>query len=214
MTPWEIKARELANCNCAFGCPCQFNALPTSGDCQAYFGMIIDSGHFGNTRLDGLAAAGVMKWPGPIHFGKGQALLIVDERASEAQRSAILAIMAGAETDPGATVFNVFASTLEKAFDPVFKNVDIAIDINARKGHVRVDGLINAFAEPIKNPVTGAEHRARIDIVGGFEYEVAEMASGTADITGPIPIKLSASHAHFAQLHLNNHGIIKSRPAA
>ena len=26
---WEVKVREFANCNCNYGCPCQFNALPT-----------------------------------------------------------------------------------------------------------------------------------------------------------------------------------------
>ena len=25
MTPWEIRTIEFANCNCAYGCPCQFN---------------------------------------------------------------------------------------------------------------------------------------------------------------------------------------------
>jgi Uncharacterized conserved protein len=24
MTPWEIEGRELVNCNCSYGCPCQF----------------------------------------------------------------------------------------------------------------------------------------------------------------------------------------------
>jgi hypothetical protein len=35
MTPWEIRTIELANCNCAYGCPCQFNAYPTYGKCEA-----------------------------------------------------------------------------------------------------------------------------------------------------------------------------------
>ncbi len=34
MTPWEIKGREFGNCNCDYGCPCQFNALPTHGHCR------------------------------------------------------------------------------------------------------------------------------------------------------------------------------------
>ena len=34
MTPWELKMKEFVNCNCAYGCPCQFNALPTNGNCQ------------------------------------------------------------------------------------------------------------------------------------------------------------------------------------
>ena len=35
MTEWEIKGREFGNCNCSYGCPCQFNALPTHGHCHA-----------------------------------------------------------------------------------------------------------------------------------------------------------------------------------
>ncbi len=35
MIDWAIKGREFANCNCSYGCPCQFNALPTDGTCKA-----------------------------------------------------------------------------------------------------------------------------------------------------------------------------------
>ena len=53
---WMIKGREFANCNCAYGCPCQFNALPTHGDCHGLFGLEIKEGNFGALRLDGLRA--------------------------------------------------------------------------------------------------------------------------------------------------------------
>jgi len=36
MTPWEIQADEIVSCNCAYGCPCQFNALPTNDNCEAF----------------------------------------------------------------------------------------------------------------------------------------------------------------------------------
>ena len=42
MTSWEVHGRELANCNCAYGCPCQFNALPTYGTCEAAAGFEIE----------------------------------------------------------------------------------------------------------------------------------------------------------------------------
>ena len=35
MIPWEIHAIQVTNCNCDYGCPCQFNALPTYGTCEA-----------------------------------------------------------------------------------------------------------------------------------------------------------------------------------
>lgn len=53
---WEMKAREFNNCNCDFGCPCQFNSLPTNGTYKAVVGFAIDEGHFGDTRIDGLRA--------------------------------------------------------------------------------------------------------------------------------------------------------------
>ena len=214
MIPWEMQALEFANCNCDFGCPCQFNARPTQGTCEAVVGLDITKGYFGDVKLDGLRAVGVMQWPGPIHMGQGQAFLIVDERASDAQRNAILTIMTGGETAPGATIFSVFASTLEKAFDPEFRKIDIEIDVDRRRGRIAVAGLIDATGEPIRNPVTGAEHRARIDLPDGFEYEIAEIGQGTSTIQGPIPLTLKATHSQFVRMHLNNNGIVKKKAAA
>jgi hypothetical protein len=64
---WTIKGREFAHCNCAYGCPCQFNALPTHGDCRALLGVEIEKGHHGTTKLDGLKFAAVFAWPGPSY---------------------------------------------------------------------------------------------------------------------------------------------------
>jgi hypothetical protein len=214
MTPWEVQADEFVTCNCAYGCPCQFNALPTHGFCEAVAGFVIKKGHFASTRLDGLHAVAILQWPGPIHEGKGKALPIVDARASEAQRAALLTILSGKETKPFATMWNVFAAMTEKVFDPQFKPIDIAIDVEGRKGHIRIDGLVDVKGEPIRNPVTGNEHRPRIDLVGGFEYEIAEIGSGTTKTMGPIALKLDKTYAQFAHIHLNNNGIVPSRKAA
>ena len=75
-------------------------------------------------------------------------------------------------------------------------------------------GLVECRGEPIKNPVTGAEHRARIEMPDGFEYEVAEMGSATATTQGKIQLNLKDSYGQFARLHLNNHGVVKSRAAS
>jgi len=209
MIPWEIQADELVACNCAYGCPCQFNALPTYGSCEAMAGYQIKHGHFGDTPLDDLRAVGVLWWPRAIHEGNGKAFIIADERADEAQRSALLTILSGGETDPGSTMWNVYASTMEKVFDPVFKPIEIEVDVEARFGRIFVDGLVECSGEPIRNPVTGEAHRALIDLPDGFEYRLAEMGSATFETKGPITMSFKNRYAQFAHIHLNNHGIAK-----
>ncbi len=213
MTPWELEAVELAACNCAYGCPCQFNALPTYGNCEAMVGFKIKRGYFGDTRLDGLNAVAIMQWPGPIHEGAGKAFIIVDERADAQQREALLTILSGGETDPGATIWNVFSATLDKVFEPVFKPIKIEIDVDERRGHVLVEGIAESRGEPIRNPVTGEKHRARISLPHGFEYTLAEVGSSTFKTTGPIALSYVDRYAQFARLHLNNHGVVQADAA-
>jgi hypothetical protein len=207
-TKWMIKAREFTNCNCAYGCPCQFNALPTYGFCQAVVGMEIDEGYHGETRLDGIRFAGLFRWPGAIHEGRGEAAVIIDEKASEAQREALLRILSGQDTEPGATIFEVFSATFEKVHDPIFAPIDFVVDIDARTGRLMVPGVTEGHGEPIKNPVTGAEHRARIDLPHGFEYTLAEVGRGWTKATGPIAFELADSYGQFAHVHLSQSGIV------
>jgi len=211
MTPWEIKATEFVNCNCSYGCPCQFNALPTYGHCEAAGAFSIKEGHYGDVKLDGLALGGIFQWPGAIHEGRGKCQPFVDERADARQREALLKIMSGQDTAPMATIFAVFASTMEKVYDPIFAPIKFDVDVEARKGRVVVPGLLEVEGEPIKNPVTGAEHRARIDMPDGFEYEIAEIGSGTTKSQGNIQLDLKATYGQFAHLHLNNHGVVRHR---
>jgi hypothetical protein len=208
MIPWEIKATELVNCNCAYGCPCQFNALPTHGFCEAISAYKITEGFHGDVRIDGLNAIAIFQWPGAIHHGKGKAFRIIDKRANETQRQSLRRILEGEDTEPGKTVWNVFAATLDHIFDPMFEDIAIDIDVDARRAHVSVPGLVDVSAEPIRNPVTGAEHRARIDLPDGFEYRIAEMGSGSARVEGPIPLTLNGTYAQLAHLHLNQNGVV------
>ena len=209
MIDWRIKGREFANCNCDYGCPCQFNALPTHGNCEAAVGFQIDEGHFGDVKLDGLRAAGIYSWPGAVHEGNGTMQLIVDEKADEAQRDALLRIMRGEETEPMTTMWSVYAAMTTTILDPLFKPIDFEVDVEARTARLSVPGVIEGSGEPIRNPVTGNIHRARIDLPHGFEYEIAEIGSGTTKTTGSIELNLESSYGQFAELHLSNTGVVR-----
>src|SRR5688500_9394177 len=172
VTHWEFRGRELVNCSCEYGCNCQFNALPDKGHCHAVAGIVIDEGYHGDTRLDDLRIAAIFKWPGAIHEGNGEAIAFVDENATEAQREALLKIMTGQDTDPFATMFAVYASTVSKMNAPLFTKIDLELDIEGRRGRIFVRNYIEAKGEPIRNKVTGAPSRAQIVLPEGFEYTV------------------------------------------
>jgi len=205
---WMISGPQISTCNCDWGCPCQFNALPTRGNCRAVVGMRIDKGHFADVTLDGLKAVAVFAWPGAIHEGNGEGLAVIDERASPEQREALLKILGGQETEPFATIFSVVAAMVSTFHEPVFKPIEFKADQEARTGHFSVSGIAESKVEPIRNPVTGEEHRAKIVLPHGFEYIEAEFASSTSRSTGPIENDWTGRHAHFCMLHMGPNGVI------
>src|SRR4030095_7572482 len=131
-TQWAIHGREFANCNCAYGCPCQFNALPTHGDCRAIGFFRGTKVHVGKRGRDGLKMAFAVKWPGPVHQGRGHMQPIIDVKADADQRKALLSIMTGKETAEMATFFAVYTAMCETVHDPVYSEIRIDADMKAR----------------------------------------------------------------------------------
>ena len=211
MTYWEFKGRELVNCTCTYGCNCQFNGLPDKGHCYAVAGIQIDEGHHGDTRLDGLRIATIFKWPGAVHEGNGETLHFVDKRADEAQRGALLKIMTGQDTDPFATMFAVYASTVTTIHEPVFTDIDFNVDVDGRRGRLSVPGYVEMTGEPIRNKVSGEESRGQIVLPNGFEYIVADIGSASSRTTGgPMQVEFSDSYGQFANLHLSAPGVVRA----
>ena len=203
---WEIKATEYANCNCSYGCPCQFNALPTHGDCRYVAAFQIERGHFGGIKLDGLRAVTMGMWPGPIHEGKGTMRVVIDQRADAQQREALGKILTGQETEDMATVWWVFGAMSPTKLPTVYAKIELEVDVDKRTARLEVPGVASSKGEPIRNPVTGAEHRVRIDFPQSFEYRLGEIGSGTSKTTGPLAIDLKDSWGLFARLHLSHKG--------
>ena len=209
MIDWSIKGEEMVNCNCNFGCPCQFGVLPNEGNCEAVIVYDIETGHYGDIKLDGLLAAAVYHWPGPIHEGNGQMQLIVDTGASDEQVAAIESIMTGKDTAEMATMWFVYGARSPQKYLTLRAGIDLDWNSEDRTGKATVDGVFDIELRPIPNIVTGAPHRALIQLPNGFEFRQAELASGTSKtVGGEISLGFDKTHAHFAKLHLTGPGVV------
>jgi hypothetical protein len=208
MSDWHARGTVLIACNCDWGCPCNVNGRPTHGDCEGGWLWLFDDAQVGGVSLTERAMAVYADWPGAIHEGRGEGQLIIDEKATEDQQRAVNAIFRGEETEPGATVFNVFSNTIDTYHDSVARPIAFEADIGGRAARFSVPGIVEAASEPIKNPVTGAPHRVRVVLPHGFEYHEAEYASSTVRTQdASIPLEWSSAHAHLARVTWTPQGV-------
>jgi hypothetical protein len=209
MIDWYIEGPSFGNCNCDWSCPCQFESLPTHGNCQGFEVVRIDKGHFGDTRLDGLRTALFYAWPGAIFEGHGEMQAVIDERADEAQREALLSILHGKHTNEAATHWWVFHAMSDTVHEPLFKPIDFEVDIEGRSASVSIPGLVRSHGSPIVSPATGDVHRVRLDMPEGIEFSVAEVGNASTEATGAIRLKLENTYGQWHLLRHNGSGVVR-----
>jgi len=163
----------------------------------------IAEGHFGALRLDGVRFAAAFSFPGAMHEGNGTFQLILDEGATAEQREAVIAISGGGH---GGTIFEIFSAVAPNRPAPLVLPVEIEADRERRTATFSLPGVVEYRAEPIKNPVTGEEHRAQIRLPNGFEYREAEMGNTTwlKVAAGPIAFEHRNSYAQFNAVDWSN----------
>ena len=206
---WTIRGQEYDNCNCTWGCPCQFGAPTTHGNCEAVLSGHIEEGHFNEIRLDGLKWAMLVWWPGEIADGNGKQQAIIDESADPEQREALRKILHGESTAPGSTHFFVYNSTMSKVLETLYRPIELSIDVDARRAQLKIDGIVESEGKPIISAFDGSEARSRIHLPNGFEYTYAEMANASTKAQGEIELNLTDSYGQFNILHMNQDGVIR-----
>ena len=209
---WVFKSETYANCNCAVNCGCQFNLPSTHGYCQsAFVGSIVD-GHFNDTPLEGLKWAGLYKWPGEIAEGNGQRQIVIDERADEAQRTALETIISGEACTALSNMFSVFASACSEVCETLFLPIDLEANLELRTARVDIPGVMKSSGKPIINEFNGQPfHVALARSSGSFEFTYAEIGLGTTSVTGGLEMAFEDSWAHYCVHHFNQDGLIRER---
>jgi hypothetical protein len=168
---WSLKGQVVVACNCDYGCPCNFNARPTKGKCEGGWTWHVEQGHYDDVPLDSLNFSVYANWPGAIHEGGGEALILVDERADADQRGAISTLVGGDVGGP----WGVLAWTWPRIHGPLAVPYDV--DLAGLDTRVRAGDAVELALTPVKNPVTGVETRAGVRLPSGIIFKEGDLGA-------------------------------------
>lgn len=190
---WQMNGALLIACNCDYGCPCNFNALPTYRQCEGGWTWHVDGGRCDGTALDGLNFSVFAKWPGAIHEGGGHAVAYVDDKATPAQRDALAALIRGGNGGPWAIFINTYQ--LEGPHPAAY---DVHVD--GERSRCSIRGVSALQMGTIKNPVTGAEVHPRAVMPEGLvTKDAALLRSETFRLEGALSYDHSGQYAALGQ---------------
>ncbi len=113
-TAWSVRADYTDTCSCQPTCPCLFGSAPTLGHCEGVTLIEIESGHYGDVRLDEVKVLAVYRGGDWIKF-------YVTDEADKAQTEAAVKLL------PTFEEFFAIENVLE------VKNVPISVERSAER---------------------------------------------------------------------------------
>jgi hypothetical protein len=171
MSEMRLTGTVLISCNCDYGCPCNFNALPSTGKCEGHWTWHVDEGQVNGVSLDDLNFTLCVNWPGAIHEGNGEGLLLVDERGDDQQRKAMSSLVAGEVGGP----WGVLAGTWPTLHGPL--PVQYELELAGLQSRLKAGDKLELEVEPIRNPVTGAEVTPSAVLPQGIVFKQGDFGS-------------------------------------
>jgi hypothetical protein len=144
---YDLEGSLLEVCTCDVLCPCWIGENPDNGDCQSVVAYHFDRGTIRGVDVSGLTAASVVYIPGNVLDGNWKQVLFVDDKASDEQHDAIVAMITGELGGPMADLAQLVGERL-------------AIE-RAPMSHSLVDGTgslqVGDFVSMNMHPYTGPD---------------------------------------------------------
>jgi hypothetical protein len=124
-------------------------------------------------NLSKVKCAAILDWPKAIHEGHGKCVFVVEPTATDQQIEALGQIFTG---KLGGMPWELLGPTFEVAG---LVKAKISIEGSGRKSVFRAEGIGEGRGDTFKNPVTGEDHMANVDLPDGFIWKKGECGQGT-----------------------------------
>ena len=145
MARWHIRGSYFESCNCVAICPCRrIDGVPggrsTYGECLGVLSWVIEDGHAGDVRLDGLKVALATRYHDDEPGSPWSFVIYVDVQASEAQRTAIADVYTGRL---GGDALNHFPWAWKESVLVAVRPVEIEVSHEPRRQWLRIRDLVS-----------------------------------------------------------------------
>lgn len=138
---YKLEGRLLEVCNCNAICPCWVGQDPDNGTCDGLLAWHFDNGNIDGVDVSGLTISVLAHIPGNVLEGKWKAAVFVDDKATDEQQEAILAVYTGKKGGPVADLVQLIGEVVS------VDKVPIDFSVDKGKGSIRIGDVISADVE-------------------------------------------------------------------
>ena len=143
---YEVEGSLLEVCTCEVLCPCWIGEDPDGGACLSVLAYHYDRGTVRGVDVSGLTTAGVVYIPGNVLAGNWKQVLFVDDRATDEQHDALVAMLTG---ELGGPLADLAAFVGERV---AILRAPITHEIVDGRGTLRIGDVVEAEMHPYLGP--------------------------------------------------------------
>jgi len=146
---YSLEGTLLEVCNCNVLCPCWIGEDPDNGTCDTVVAYHFDKGAVDGVDVSGHTLALLAHVPGNILKGNWKVAVYIDDKASEAQKQAIVDVWTGKKGGPVADLAGLVGEVV------AVEQAPISFKLHEGKGSVQIGDVVDMEMEPFRGP-TGA----------------------------------------------------------
>ena len=164
---YEVEGQLLEVCTCNILCPCWVGEDPDNGTCDGLLGWHVTKGSINGTEVAGHSLVALGHIPGNILKGNWKVRMYIDDKASAAQKDAMLAVWSGKLGGPIADMAKLIGEVMS------VEQVPITFDVEGVAGTLRIGASIMADLRRLAPVETKGD--AVDDILGDREERRAKL---------------------------------------
>jgi hypothetical protein len=143
-TTYTIQGRLLEVCTCAAICPCWIGEDPDGGTCDSSLAWYVDSGTVRGVDVSDRCIALTVFIPGNVLAGHWKAVVYVDDRCTQEQQDALLAVFTGALGGPIADLAALIGEVV------AVERAPMTFTVEEGEGMLKVGDSIEARLAPFR----------------------------------------------------------------